>query len=206
LRTKVPPTESGRRGGTARARNLTARALTAIGKEGALGRWFPEGVLLGTEAPPLQLGFVSLESYRLANGRRIITQSAFQGAVGLGKRPGQVGRARVAKFLSSLNINRAVTLHAVERVMAPVRFGRLDGTLDTGYDLSLLPAVWRLVREADAAGHVPLRQQHVAVHCRRLLDSISGFTLLAKADRDTPVPHPAQEPALPAIDSQRKRR
>ena len=209
MRTKVPPTESGRRGGTARARNLTARELTAIGKEGAFGRWFPEGLVLGTEAPPLQLGFVSLESYRLADGRRIITQSAFQGGIGLGQRPGQVGRARVAKFLSSLNVNRVVTAQAVARVMAPVRFGRSDGTLDAGYDLSLLPVVWRLVREADAAGHVSIRQRHVAAHCRRLLDSITAFALLAQADRDTtvvPAPETAHEPALPAASLQRKQR
>ena len=118
------------------------------------------------------------------------------------------GRALVAKFLSSLNINPVRTARTIARVLEPVRFGRFDGTLDAGYDLSLLPAVWRLVREADRASHVPVRQRHVAALCRRLLDSITAFTLLAKAEHDTPPTRPvlAQEPAFVAASSQRKRR
>jgi hypothetical protein len=80
------------KGGSARAKSLTSEQRREIARQAAQARWArisdPNRLPVATHYAPLQIGAVTVDAYRLDDGRRMLSKAAMASALGLQSKGG----------------------------------------------------------------------------------------------------------------------
>src|SRR4051812_4708762 len=80
------------KGGKSRARSLTTDQRRQIARQAAQARWArisdPTRLPVATHYAPLQIGTVTVDAYRLDDGRRMLSKAAMAAALGLQSKGG----------------------------------------------------------------------------------------------------------------------
>jgi P63C domain. len=184
----APP--SGRsRGGTARARSLSAEERSGIAKQAALARWTEElpDAICGSPERPLVIGGIPLEAYVLENGTRVLSQGGFLKA--LGRHPkANVRRAGGEERFPAILQGKSIAPFISEEVLEksrPIRFRTPSGNKASGYRAELLPLVCEVYLQARDAGALPSNQVHVAKQAEILVRGFAHVGIIALVDEAT---------------------
>lgn len=186
------------KGGKARAAAMTPEQRSEVARAAADARWAAraeEGwsvrrIPRATHDGVLQLGDFELPCAVLEDGRRVLTQSGFNTALGRAgnpyRRPDQ--DFEVPPFLAANNLKPFIS-EDLRRSFSPIKFrspgyGGLSG-VSLGYAAELLPRVCRVYLEARDAGVLARGQEHIARACDLLVRGLATVGIVAMVDEAT---------------------
>jgi hypothetical protein len=137
------PRVTGAQGGRARARAMSAKARQEAARQAAKARW---SHLRATHTGILHIGDIEIECAVLENGRRVISDSAFQKALGRAAAGGQTYQRRAAEN----NFDQLPIYVALKNLkpfipkgfsVSTIHYIRPGGGLAIGVDAAVIPAV-----------------------------------------------------------------
>jgi hypothetical protein len=192
LSSSVSP--SGRaKGGVARANSLTAKQRSAIARKGAAARKNNAKLPIATHIGDLPVGEVLLPCAVLADGTRLISQSAMAQAFGpttggwqMRKKKESGDYGDLPLFLVASTLQPFISSELRTMVSTPTRYkDPRGGPPRNGYDATLLPKlceVWLAAREAKALTKI---QEPVAQRAEILARSLANTGVIALVDEVT---------------------
>jgi hypothetical protein len=187
--------EAGKKGGRARAKNLTKDQRQLIAKRAAAVRWAgnnPGGkggipvATHGSADKPLRIGEVEIPCYVLDDGRRIVAQAGMITALGMVKGgSSHKGGTRLAKFVGQERVKPFCREGLVDVTSVPITFITPSGTIALGFEATILADICDAVLEARKAGTLTGRQSHIAARCEILMRSFARVGIIALVDEAT---------------------
>jgi hypothetical protein len=194
------------KGGKARAEALTPEERKAIAQDAIATRWarqkknaraidepkLPKALKTGV----LKIGDITIQCAVLEDGTRVLTQRSFSVALGRSKNPNR-GKNPIADrpaFLAAKNLEPFISEELL-RSCEPVCFlsksggvtreGGKGGNIAFGYRAELLPQVCNVWLDAEEAGMLVPRQQHIATRCKILVRGFAVVGIIALVDEAT---------------------
>ena len=175
-------------GGAARAKQLTAKRRSEIGRQGAEARWDQTLPLAVCGAPdrPLRIADTEIPCYVLEDGTRVLTQAGFLEALGRHRRAygGGARVTRVPRLLQGKTISPFISEELLER-SKPIAFRTPEGVRAAGYRADLLPDVCEIYLKARDEGLLARNQQHIAVQADLLMRGLARVGIIALVDEAT---------------------
>lgn len=176
-----------RRGGQARAENLTAERRREIAREAAESRW-GNTIHTATHVGELIIGDQSLQCAVLDDGTRLLNQTTVLTALGRAEKSRRQGRGTTevrAPFLLAQNLQPYIPreLHDIAEPM-PYRVPGLSGKR-WGYRAEMLPMVCDLYLEARKDGSLVPQQRHIADMAEIFIRGLARTGIVALVDEAT---------------------
>lgn len=176
------------KGGQARADRLSPDERRAIATQAAQARWaeaanLPKATHMGT----LQIGDAEIPCAVLSDGRRLLTQAGFLGALGRSTKPkgrSQQATSGLPPFLATKSLRPLITQEIVDAT-EPVAFVTTTGGKALGYSAELLPKVCDLFLEARSLGLLTPQQASIAESSEVLVRSLAKVGIVALVDEAT---------------------
>lgn len=179
-------------GGRERARRLSPETRRDIAVRAAQARWQkitdPSGLPVMSHRGPLVIGDVSIEAYRLRDGRRVISKKGMAQALGLKSTGGNA-------FLRSMTrpgVRSEIGLELWGKIENPIFFrlfdpdsendlGGLGGTAD-GYDADTLIDVCKAIVLARTAGKLHGKQEFLYIRAEIIMRAAAKLGIIALVD------------------------
>lgn len=169
------------KGGSARAKKLTAEERSRIAKKAAEARWMlPRSEHEGELHIP---GVQPLTVANLEDGRRVMTSRALLEALGRPWKGTYKGSAR-PNFIDSPNLDDQLE-DGIQEFLAPVEFLNLRSQVVVGYRAELLPLVCRTYLNARSAGVLTKNQLPIAENAELLLKALQSVGIISLVDDAT---------------------
>jgi hypothetical protein len=176
------------KGGAARARALTSEERRRIAKEAAAARWAkiadPNRLPVATHQGPLLIGDLTVDAYRLNDGRRMISKAAMAAALGLKSKGGNA-------FLRSMTrpgIRASIDEKLWALIENPLNFRRktidstAQGSVVDGYEGTVLIDVCFMLIEAYNAKRLLPSQEFLAVQAEIIIRSAAKLGIIGLID------------------------
>lgn len=182
----------GKKGGVARAANMTPEARAESARKAALSRWgslekenIPTA-MFGSSERPLQIGNVAIPCYVLDDRRRVLVQRALQTAIGMSTSGGSDGAQRMALFIESLAEKGIYCKDLAVRIRSPIIFRPKGvGTPAYGYEATIINDICEAVLEARNLEKLARNQAHFAEQCELLVRGLARVGIVDLVDRAT---------------------
>lgn len=193
--------KAGRAGGLARKAALTDEQRKEIASKAAQARWLVKAEF-GAPDKPLRIGDIEIPCYVLEDGRRVLVQGGFLGA--LGRHPkANVRREggeeeQIPAILQGKAIRPFISQEILEK-SRPIRFQTPQGARASGYRADLLPDVCEVYLKARDADVLPPNQRHVAKQAEILMRALAHVGIIALVDEATGYQDVRQRDALQAL-------
>lgn len=176
-----------RKGGQARAENLTAERRREIAREAAESRW-GKTIHVATHVGELIIGDQSLQCAVLDDGTRLLNQTTVLTSLGRAEKSRRPGRGTTevrAPFLLAQNLQPYIP-QELNEIAEPVPY-REPGRNNKlwGYRAEMLPMVCDLYLEARKDGALVPKQQHVAGMAEILIRGLARTGIVALVDEAT---------------------
>jgi len=186
--------EAGKKGGKARAENLSSEQRQEIARQAATARWHGE-VPQARAKGLLKFGEVVIPCAVIDTNEgpvRVLTQRGVFVALGRHKNPstGQASIANKPAFLAAKNLTPYIP-RELERSWTPIRFkmkgsfGGYQGNIAFGYRADILPMVCRVFLDAEADRKLLPSQKHISLHARMLLTGLGTVGIIGLVDEAT---------------------
>jgi len=174
------------RGGHARAEALSPQQRSDIAQKAARARHDILKATHGSTDRPLRIGDVEIPCYVLEDGKRVLTQAGFTGALGMARGGSMIaGMNRLELFVSRKSINPFIANGLEERFANPIRFALPDGTRAYGFEAILLADLCEAVLKAREAGQLQAQQLGIAAKCEILVRGFARVGIVALVDEAT---------------------
>ncbi len=182
----------GKKGGAARAANMTPEARAESARKAALSRWgsvekneMPTA-MFGSSERPLRIGNVAIPCYVLDDRRRVLVQRALQTAIGMSTSGGSDGAQRMALFIESLAEKGVNCKDLAVRIRSPIIFRPKGvGNPAYGYEATIINDICEAVLEARNLGKLARNQSHFAEQCELLVRGLARVGIVDLVDRAT---------------------
>lgn len=177
------------RGAEARAKALSPKKKSEIGRKAALARWksdVPEA-LYGSPEKPLVIGGQEIQAYVLDDETRVLTQASFLEALGRHRKANvrnEGGEERMPAILQGKGIKPFISQELLEK-SRPIQFRTSTGALASGYRAEILPMVCEVYLKARDANALPPNQRHVAAQAEILIRALAHVGIIALVDEAT---------------------
>ncbi|GLK68108.1 P63C domain-containing protein [Hansschlegelia plantiphila] len=175
------PTGSSK-GGRARAAKLSSEQRRDIAKAAAQARWDriknPSGLPEADSDGVLKIGEVSLEVYRLKDGRRVISKRAMAAALGLQSQGGNA----FMRTMSRKGLRSGLTQKLLFRIENPIHFRGLGTDLADGYDVEDLIEVCDALIVARNEKRLHPSQSFLAQQAEIIVRSCAKIGIIALVD------------------------
>ncbi len=135
----------------------------------------------------LQIGDAEIPCAVLSDGRRLLTQAGFLGALGRSTKPkgrSQQATSGLPPFLATKSLRPLITQEIVDAT-EPVAFVTTTGGKALGYSAELLPKVCDLFLEARSLGLLTPQQASIAESSEVLVRSLAKVGIVALVDEAT---------------------
>ena len=182
-----------RKGGLARAENLTADERSAIASGAARARWEDAAALPAVDfSGALELGDISIPCAVLTNGSRILSENGIANAL-LGGRSGASKRKKKAAsqagthlpiFAAPRQLEPFISKELLDGPLVPIRY-RDGRSISIGYDARILRAVCEIWLAARAAGALQDQQLDKAQRAELLMRALADVGIVALVDEAT---------------------
>lgn len=176
------------KGGAERARRLTPAERREIASAAARARWEkisdPNRLPVATHQAPLQIGAVTVDAYRLDDGRRMISKAGMAAALGLKSKGGNA-------FLRSMTrpaIREQLSDEVWEAIESPQHFRRELGDLAPkgqivdGYEGTALIDVCEVLIDAGRGGKLVTSQEFLAKNAEIIVRSAAKVGIVGLID------------------------
>jgi len=184
-----------KRGGDARAQNLTKEERREIASTAAKARWAAEKKLPlathGSPDQPLKIGDTELECYVLETGTRVISQSGMYRGMGFsrggarGDDEASVVGAEMPRFAAQNWIKPFISNALASALSEPILFRLPGGGRGYGYPATALADFCDAVLEARLAGATTPRQLGIVQRCEMLVRGFARVGITALVDEAT---------------------
>jgi P63C domain len=177
-----------KKGGDARAKALSTDQRREIARQAAQTRWArisdPNRLPVATHQAPLQIGVVTVDAYRLDDGRRMLSKAAMATALGLRSKGGNA-------FLRSLTrpaILGRIPQQLWQTIENPQHFKRLPTDLGPrdlvidGYEGTVLIDVCEVLIDSGRAGVLYKSQEFLALNAEIILRSAAKLGIIGLID------------------------
>lgn len=176
------------KGGIARAEKLSAEERREIAKRAAEVRWQrignPNELPSATHQGPLQLGEVTVDAYRLSDGRRFISKAAMARALNLKSEGGNA----FIRTMTRKGIRAVISADLWQKIENPQSFKLRGGNSDTqvviadGYEGVHLIEVCIAITEANKQGLLAPSQRFLAIQSEIIIRSAAKLGIIALID------------------------
>lgn len=176
------------KGGTARAKRLSQDERREIARNAAKARWAkiadPDRLPAATHQAPLQIGAVTVDAYRLDDGRRMISKSAMASALGLQSKGGNA-------FLRSMTrpaIREQISADVWCAIEKPQHFRREPkdsgpkGLVVDGYEGTVLIDICEVLIDAGKSGKLVSSQEFLAKNAEIIVRSAAKLGIVGLID------------------------
>lgn len=176
------------KGGTERAKRLSSDERREIARNAAKARWAkiadPNRLPVATHQAPLQIGAVTVDAYRLDDGRRMISKSAMAAALGLKSKGGNA-------FIRSMTrpaIRQQISDDIWDAIEEPQHFRRepIDlgpkGLVIDGYEGTVLIDVCEVLIDAGKSGSLVSSQLFLAKNAEIIVRSAAKLGIVGLID------------------------
>jgi len=137
-------------------------------------------------AGELMIGELIVPCAVLEDGRRVLTETGMQVAIGMSAGGAKDGLRPLARFAAVLTERGRATPALTERAASPISFSlKTGGRPARGYEASILAEVCEAVLQARADGLLTAQQMHVADRCELLMRGFARVGLVALIDEAT---------------------
>jgi len=181
--------EAGKKGGKARAKNLTPEQRSEIARQAAIMRWQkqpdPDGLpkaICGSDDQPLILGNAEIQCYVLDTEQRVVSQRGLKYGLGMNATG---GARRLTRFVESLGLKGQAEQDLATRINNPIRFRMISGGTAHGYEATLLADICDAVLDARKRGELSNRRKHMAEQCELLVRGFARVGIIALVDEAT---------------------
>src|SRR5260370_5078019 len=171
-----------RKGGRARAEQLSPEEIREIASSGGQARWQKSKELArsgdlprATHQGKMAIGELELDCYVLADGRRVFHKRGMARALGMRSGGGNVFIRAVKRKKLGSEIDQKL----IEKIQNPIVFKPLTQDLGHGYDADILVEVCKAIVRADEAGKLTKSQEGLATQARILLQAFAKVGLTA---------------------------
>lgn len=178
------------KGGAVRAMRTDRLTRSEIARNAAESRW-GTAVPVATHSGELIIAGRKIVCAVLENGKRLLTQASFLGAIGRVARPkGGTGTVRLIggdglpPFLAVDNLQPFIS-DELRRSAAPIEFRSPRGGRGYGYDAMLLPMVCEVYLQANDEKALTRHQEHIAAACNLLMRGLARVGIIALVDEAT---------------------
>jgi P63C domain len=203
---KSASSSSTSKGGSARAKQLSAEERSIIARKGAMARWAKEGKAVplmahyGAPDRPLIIGDIQIPAYVLADGTRVLAQRGLQSGIGFSEGGGKSGERKIANFMSRLADKGIDIRGLVARANSPIRFiPPHGGNPADGYEATILPDICAVIIDADQKGVLDFRLKRLAQRAAVLQHGFATLGIIALVDEVTGYQDARQRDALARI-------
>lgn len=182
------------KGGKKRAENMAPEDRTVVAKAAAAARWGGVAKVKAIKQGTLNINGVSISCAVLEDGRRVLTQEDFLGAIGRARKAKAgtgstqiIDRGEVENlppFLAADNLKLFITKELREST-TPIVFRTVTGQRAFGYEAKLLPMVCKVYLEAREANVLAKSQYKIARACEVLLLGLAEVGIVALVDEAT---------------------
>lgn len=177
------------RGGIARAKSLTPEQRREIALRGAKARWQkitdPDGLPVISHKGPLTIGDVTVDAYRLKDGRRVISKKGMAQALGLKSTGGNAFLRSMTRpgLRSEISENLWSTIEnpIFFRMFNPDSESGVAGTAD-GYEADTLIEVCKTFASAYASGKLHGSQYPLYVRAEIIIRAAAKLGITALVD------------------------
>lgn len=177
-----------RNGGLARAKVLTAKQRSEIGKKGARKREENKNLPIATHIGELKIGETILDVSVLSDDRRIISQSSVFKALERPRRgirfKGESDENIMPAFMDAKNLLPFVG-DELKKLVKKVRYRNKNKQIQEGYEASILPLVCELYLKARDANTLLKSQMDTAFKAEILVRSLARVGIIALVDEAT---------------------
>jgi hypothetical protein len=176
----------GPKGGRARALALSSEDRAFVAAKAAEARWHGSEPLLATHSGVLTISGVEIACHVLEDGRRVLSQSALQSALGMSQSGGKRHSHRLGEILEGLEKKGLITSGISIRTEEVIRFS-IPGApkVANGVEASVLVDLCKIFLEARRLGVLSDQARHIAERCELLLAGFAHVGLLALVDEVT---------------------
>jgi hypothetical protein len=183
-----------KKGGIARAANLSAEDRKRIASAGAQARWAkadPSRVKLpraicGSQDEPVRIGGTQIPCYVLEDETRVLTIGGLSDGMGLARGGSMIaGMNRLELFISRNRISPYVSTKLAERIHSPIIFLTPAGKKAYGYDAEILVELCEIVLKARQDGVLQTQQQKIAQQCEVLMRGLARLGIIGLVDEAT---------------------
>lgn len=166
------------------------------GEKGMLGR-------ISANEGKLKIGDAELDVAVLENGRRIISQSSVFKAFGRpqrgGRAPQEEGVINMPAFMDAANLKKYINQDVMD-VINKVKYKTITGSVQEGYDASIIPLVCDVYLKAREAGAITRPNQlETAKKAEILVRSLAKVGIIALVDEATGYQRDREKDALAKI-------
>lgn len=176
------------KGGNERARKLTPQERREIAVRAAQARWAkipdPTRLPVATHQAPLRIGVVTVDAYRLDDGRRMLSKAAMAAALGLQSKGGNA-------FLRSMTrpaVRGGISDALWQTIENPQHFKPIPtdltphGLVIDGYEGSVLIDVCEVLIDAGRAGGLNKSQEFLAKNAEIIVRSAAKLGIIGLID------------------------
>lgn len=180
--------EAGKKGGKARAENLSKEQRSEIARQAADARWEKEGksplplATHGSDDHPLLIGDIEIPCYVLDNGTRVISQRGLQTSLGMNE---SGGAQRIGKLLGKFDDKGLDCKGLAVRMGNPIVFRMPHGGKAHGYEATILADFCELILDARTKKLLAPTQLHYAKQCEILVRGFARVGIIALVDEAT---------------------
>jgi len=176
------------KGGSERAKKLTSEQRREIAVRAAQARWAkiadPDRLPVATHQAPLQIGAVTVDAYRLNDGRRMLSKAAMAEALGLQSKGGNAFLRSMTRpavrggFSDKLwnTIESPQHFRPVPTDLAPV------GLIIDGYEGEVLIDICEVLIDAGRAGKLVKSQEFLAKNAEIIVRSAAKLGIVGLID------------------------
>lgn len=175
-------------GGKARAKVLSSDQRREIAKQAAKARWAkisdPNRLPIATHAAPLQIGAVTVDAYRLDDGRRMLSKAAMASALGLQSKGGNA----FMRSLTRPGIQEKFPVDLWQSIESPQHFKRKPNDSGTavsivdGYEGTVLIDVCSVLIDAGREGRLVKSQEFLARNAEIIVRSAAKLGIIGLID------------------------
>ncbi len=175
------------KGGNARAQSLSTVERREIAVQAAKARWSkiadPNRLPTATHQAPLRIGVVSVDAYRLDDGRRMLSKSAMAAALGL---KSQGGNAFIRSLTHTSVWPRLSDLQ--QTIENPTHFKRspddsgIKNQIIDGYEGSVLIDICQVLIDAGRDGALSKSQEFLALNAEIIVRSAAKLGITGLID------------------------
>ncbi|EEQ5439139.1 P63C domain-containing protein [Escherichia coli] len=191
------------KGGKARAAKMTAEQRKESSRKAVAAK--KEKALLPVSANEgkLKIGDAELDVAVLENGRRIISQASVFKAFGRpqrgGRAPQEEGGINMPAFMDAANLKKYINQDVMD-VINKVKYKTITGSVQEGYDASIIPLVCDVYLKAREAGAITRPNQlETAKKAEILVRSLAKVGIIALVDEATGYQRDREKDALAKI-------
>lgn len=179
--------EAGKKGGNARAKNMTKEERSVVARKAALARWGKEG----KEPPPqathdgiLRVGDSEISCYVLQDGRRMVSTRGMMKGLGRVWRGRKYSGTELPVFLEAKNLKDFID-EDLQAGPVVIEFLTPEGLVAEGINAELVPNVCETYLKARDAGVLTASQAKVAMQADLLMRGFGRVGIVALVDEAT---------------------